>query len=198
MHFLYCMTSINNSCQWFSQLQQNVLTRRAAVSYLEAEVRDDGWEAIRPEQRHHQLLQALVHLKVLPEEWRHKENPKSKHEGKWVWMIFHWILHPLVFMQILEKGQYDCFLHFFIISKWHDFLALLHRHSTHSSPPWAARRARAAAGLADVHPQSRHPPEYPAGSSSGRLLPGTLYTAVYTHIRHSVWAKKAKVQSNST
>lgn len=34
-------------------------------SHLEAEVGDDGGEAIRPQQRHHQLLQTLVHLVVL-------------------------------------------------------------------------------------------------------------------------------------
>lgn len=46
----------------------------ADVCYLEAEVRDDGRESVRPEQRHHQLLQALVDFKVLPEERKSRMN----------------------------------------------------------------------------------------------------------------------------
>lgn len=38
---------------------------RLCVFYLEAQVRDDGGEAISSEQGHHQLLQTLVHFIVL-------------------------------------------------------------------------------------------------------------------------------------
>lgn len=36
-----------------------------AATYLEAQVGDDGGEAVGPQQRHHQLLQTLIHLVVL-------------------------------------------------------------------------------------------------------------------------------------
>lgn len=173
--------NLNNFFQWFCQQGQNSPPpQRATVSYLEAKVRDDGWETVRPEQRHHQLLQALVNLKVLPEEWRHKETTISKRQWKWVWMISHGFYIRLFscrseFWNSLNMSTFYTYL---IIS---NDVRLLDRYNTHSSPPWATRRAQAAAGLADVHPQSRRPPEYPAGSSSGRLLPGTLYTAANTY-----------------
>lgn len=99
-----------------------VSPQRATVSYLEAKVRDDGWETVRPEQRHHQLLQALVNLKVLPEEWRHKETTISKRQWKWVWMISHGFYIRLFSCQsqFWNMSQYVYILHLFDHFKWRE------------------------------------------------------------------------------
>ena len=47
-------------------------------SHLQAQVGDDGREAVQPQQGHHQLLEAVLHLVVLEEGVRlHGEPPRA-------------------------------------------------------------------------------------------------------------------------
>lgn len=47
-------------------------------THLQAQVRDDGREPVQPQQGHHQLLEAVVHLVVLGREARlHTSRPRA-------------------------------------------------------------------------------------------------------------------------
>lgn len=55
------------------------------LSYLEAQVGDDGGEAVGPKQGHHELLQTLVHFIVLQRDRqteRARDRPSDRQTGE--------------------------------------------------------------------------------------------------------------------